>query len=182
MSSSFWSNPSMVIWSNKLLYTPLLASFLSFHCCWGTPAQIFLQIFCYTNIPALKRLKAVCDAGFISVLDFWNNPLKVMAAHELGIVDPSMGTKMTVQVTTSVQLPLPSLLSLLPLQRWHENGWLDDWLRQLANKKLVCLASCPIVNWVSLVNKSSFKTYLSEGSWGSHEHQMIAQVLAPHSW
>ena len=47
---------------------------------------------------ALKRQKAVCDAGFISVLDFRNNPLKVFAAHELGVIDPSMGTKMTVQV------------------------------------------------------------------------------------
>merc|ERR1712073_272168 len=46
---------------------------------------------------ALKRLKAVCDAGFISVLDFWNNPLKVFAAHELAVIDPAMGTKMTVQ-------------------------------------------------------------------------------------
>ena len=168
MSSSFLSTPSMVIWSNKLLYTSLLAYFLSFNF-WGTPAEPFLQNVCNPNIPALKRLKAVCDAGFISVLDFWNNPLKVMAAHELGIVDPSMGTKMTVQVTTWVQLPLPSLLSLLPFQRWHENGWLGDWLRQLANKKLVCLASCPIVNWVSLVNKFSFLSYLSEGSWGSHK-------------
>jgi hypothetical protein len=52
---------------------------------------------------ALKRLKAVCDAGFISVLDFRNNPLKVLAAHELGIVDPSMGTKMTVQVDNVVK-------------------------------------------------------------------------------
>ena len=32
---------------------------------------------------ALQRLKAVCDAGFISVLDFRNNPLKVFAAHEV---------------------------------------------------------------------------------------------------
>merc|ERR1711997_1304823 len=46
---------------------------------------------------ALKRLQAVCDAGFISVLDFKNNPLKVFAAHELAVIDPSMGTKMTVQ-------------------------------------------------------------------------------------
>jgi len=46
---------------------------------------------------ALKRLQAVCDGGFISVLDFKNNPLKVFAAHELAVIDPSMGTKMTVQ-------------------------------------------------------------------------------------
>jgi len=46
---------------------------------------------------ALQRLKAVCDAGFISVLDFRNNPLKVFAAHELAVIDPAMGTKMTVQ-------------------------------------------------------------------------------------
>ena len=36
--------------------------------------------------------------GFISVLDFDNNPLNVFAAHELAaIVDPAMATKMTVQ-------------------------------------------------------------------------------------
>ncbi len=46
---------------------------------------------------ALQRLKAVCDAGFISVRDFKNNPLKVFAAHELAVIDASMGTKMTVQ-------------------------------------------------------------------------------------
>jgi len=46
---------------------------------------------------ALKRLTAICDAGFISVLDFINNPLKIFAAHELAVIDPAMGTKMTVQ-------------------------------------------------------------------------------------
>ena len=47
---------------------------------------------------ALQRLKAICDAGFISVLDFKNNPLKIFAAHELAsIIDPAMATKMTVQ-------------------------------------------------------------------------------------
>jgi len=46
---------------------------------------------------ALKRLQAICDAGFISVLDFHRNPLKVFAAHELAVIDPAMGTKMTVQ-------------------------------------------------------------------------------------
>ena len=46
---------------------------------------------------ALQRLKAVCDGGFISVLDFHQNPLKVFAAHELAVIDPAMGTKMTVQ-------------------------------------------------------------------------------------
>ena len=46
---------------------------------------------------ALRRLKAVCDAGFISVLDFHNNPLRIFAAHELAVIDPAMGTKMTVQ-------------------------------------------------------------------------------------
>jgi hypothetical protein len=46
---------------------------------------------------ALQRLQAVCDAGFISVYDFERNPLKVFAAHELAVIDPSMGTKMTVQ-------------------------------------------------------------------------------------
>jgi len=47
---------------------------------------------------ALQRLKLICDAGFISVLDFKNNPLKIFAAHELAsIIDPAMATKMTVQ-------------------------------------------------------------------------------------
>ena len=43
-------------------------------------------------------MKAICDNGFISVLDFNNNPLKIFAAHELAsIIDPAMATKMTVQ-------------------------------------------------------------------------------------
>ncbi|KAK8731425.1 hypothetical protein OTU49_007604, partial [Cherax quadricarinatus] len=47
---------------------------------------------------ALARLKRICDAGFISVLDFRNNPLRIFAAHELAaIIDPAMTTKMTVQ-------------------------------------------------------------------------------------
>lgn len=47
---------------------------------------------------ALARLKRICDAGFISVLDFINNPLRIFAAHELSaIIDPAMATKMTVQ-------------------------------------------------------------------------------------
>lgn len=46
---------------------------------------------------ALKRLKTVCDAGLISVLDFKTNPLRIFAAHEMGVIDPAMGTKMTVQ-------------------------------------------------------------------------------------
>ncbi len=41
--------------------------------------------------------QAVCDAGFISVTDFIHNPLRIFAAHELAVIDPSMGTKMTVQ-------------------------------------------------------------------------------------
>merc|ERR1711988_1524373 len=47
---------------------------------------------------ALRRLQRICDNNFISVLDFWNNPLRVFAAHELAaITDPAMTTKMTVQ-------------------------------------------------------------------------------------
>ena len=47
---------------------------------------------------ALQRLQKICDKGYISVLNFWDNPLKVFAAHELAsIVDPAMSTKMTVQ-------------------------------------------------------------------------------------
>ncbi|EDO47675.1 predicted protein [Nematostella vectensis] len=47
---------------------------------------------------ALKRLKKLCDQGFISVLDFRHNPRWIFAAHELAaVVDGSMATKMTVQ-------------------------------------------------------------------------------------
>lgn len=47
---------------------------------------------------ALKRLQAICDNKFISVLDFKSNPLRIFAAHELAaIIDPAMATKMTVQ-------------------------------------------------------------------------------------
>ena len=47
---------------------------------------------------ALRRLQRICDNKFISVKDFWNNPLRVFAAHELAaIIDPAMTTKMTVQ-------------------------------------------------------------------------------------
>merc|ERR1711976_911024 len=47
---------------------------------------------------ALRRLQRICDNNFISVLDFWNNPLRIFAAHELAaIIDPAMTTKMTVQ-------------------------------------------------------------------------------------
>lgn len=47
---------------------------------------------------ALQRLKRICDAGFISVLDFVHNPLRIFAAHEIAaVIDPAMTTKMTVQ-------------------------------------------------------------------------------------
>lgn len=47
---------------------------------------------------ALQRLQRICDAGFISVTDFWHNPLRIFAAHEIAaIIDPAMATKMTVQ-------------------------------------------------------------------------------------
>merc|ERR1719427_600694 len=47
---------------------------------------------------ALARLQRICDNKFISVLDFWNNPLRIFAAHELAaVIDPAMTTKMTVQ-------------------------------------------------------------------------------------
>jgi len=47
---------------------------------------------------ALRRLQRICDNKFISVLDFWNNPLRVFAAHELAsVIDPAMTVKMTVQ-------------------------------------------------------------------------------------
>nr|CAB3219773.1 acyl-coenzyme A oxidase 3, peroxisomal [Phallusia mammillata] len=47
---------------------------------------------------ALQRLQRICDGGFISVTDFWHNPLRIFAAHEISaVIDPAMATKMTVQ-------------------------------------------------------------------------------------
>ncbi|KAF9974847.1 hypothetical protein BGZ73_001662 [Actinomortierella ambigua] len=47
---------------------------------------------------ALQRLRRLAHAGFISVLDFEKDPLRVFSAHEIaGMIDGSMGTKMTVQ-------------------------------------------------------------------------------------
>jgi len=47
---------------------------------------------------ALRRLQRICDNNFISVRDFWDNPLRIFAAHELAaVIDPAMTTKMTVQ-------------------------------------------------------------------------------------
>jgi len=46
---------------------------------------------------AFERLKKMCSQGFISVLDFRNNPQWVFAAHEIATMDPAMATKMTVQ-------------------------------------------------------------------------------------
>lgn len=61
--------------------------------------------FCRYNISleeerdvALSRLQKICDGGYISVLNFNDNPRKIFAAHELAaIVDSAMATKMTVQ-------------------------------------------------------------------------------------
>ncbi|KAG0350021.1 hypothetical protein BG005_010439 [Podila minutissima] len=47
---------------------------------------------------ALQRLRRLAHEGFISVMDFEKNPLRVFSAHEIaGMIDGSMGTKMTVQ-------------------------------------------------------------------------------------
>ncbi|KAF9584912.1 hypothetical protein BGW38_004720 [Lunasporangiospora selenospora] len=47
---------------------------------------------------ALQRLQRIANQGFISVLDFERDPLRIFAAHEMaGIIDQSMATKMTVQ-------------------------------------------------------------------------------------
>ena len=35
---------------------------------------------------ALDRLQRICDNGFISVLDFRDNPLRIFAAHELAAI------------------------------------------------------------------------------------------------
>jgi acyl-CoA oxidase len=47
---------------------------------------------------ALAKLQKICDQGFFSVKDFWTNPARIFAAHEIGgLFDGSMATKMTVQ-------------------------------------------------------------------------------------
>mmetsp|Transcript_10956 Transcript_10956/g.12029 ORF Transcript_10956/g.12029 Transcript_10956/m.12029 type:complete len:627 (+) Transcript_10956:38-1918(+) len=52
----------------------------------------------YQREIALERLKRICEAKHISVLDFERNPLMIFAAHEIaGFIDGSMATKMTVQ-------------------------------------------------------------------------------------
>ena len=71
----------------------------------STPFYPLVPFFLRYNIPlkeerdlALDRLQQICDAQFISVLDFVNNPLRIFAAHELAaIIDPAMTVKMTVQ-------------------------------------------------------------------------------------
>ena len=48
----------------------------------------------------MYRLSKVCgeDEKFLSVQDFGNNPHRIFAAHELiGLSDPSLATKLTVQ-------------------------------------------------------------------------------------
>ena len=52
----------------------------------------------YERELALERLKRICEAGHVSVLDFERNPLMIFASHEIaGYIDGSMATKMTVQ-------------------------------------------------------------------------------------
>jgi acyl-CoA oxidase len=47
---------------------------------------------------AFKKLKRVCDAGMLSVMDFERDPVNIFTAHEfLAQIDPSAATKMTVQ-------------------------------------------------------------------------------------
>lgn len=52
----------------------------------------------YEREIALERLRMICEGDFISVTDFEKNPLRIMAAHEIGgLNDGAMATKMTVQ-------------------------------------------------------------------------------------
>ena len=47
---------------------------------------------------AYERLKRICAKKLFSVRDFYDNPLRIFAAHEVaGMCDGSMATKMTVQ-------------------------------------------------------------------------------------
>jgi hypothetical protein len=50
-----------------------------------------------TNLNVTKLI----SAETVSSNRSQNNPLRILASHELGVVDPSMGTKMTVQVARS---------------------------------------------------------------------------------
>jgi len=65
---------------------------------------------------ALKRLQRICDAKFISVTDFWYNPLRIFAAHEISaVIDPAMTTKMTVQFNL-----FGGTVALLGTERHHK--------------------------------------------------------------
>ena len=69
---------------------------------------------------ALRRLQRICDNDFISVLDFWNNPLRIFAAHELAaIIDPAMTTKMTVQVRNLAILNIVDSFRLCIIISFH---------------------------------------------------------------
>lgn len=47
---------------------------------------------------ALQRLKVLCNSDNFSITDFFTNPLRIFAAHEVAaLADVSMATKMTVQ-------------------------------------------------------------------------------------
>ena len=48
---------------------------------------------------ALERLQRICDNGFISVMDFWNNPLRIFAAHELAAIIGNYGVMTSRDVT-----------------------------------------------------------------------------------
>ena len=55
--------------------------------------------------------------GFISVTDFWHNPLRIFAAHEISaVIDPAMTTKMTVSF---VQLFMCLLGIMMQILRKH---------------------------------------------------------------
>ena len=78
---------------------------------------------------ALERLRAICTPSgrFISVRDFWENPLRVFAAHEIvGFADGSLATKLTVQFNLAGGTVLQ-----LGTQKHHE--MLLDGIDSLAN-------------------------------------------------
>ena len=137
---------------------------------------MFVFIICITAISfltrfqerdvALERLKRICDAGFISVLDFWNNPLRIFAAHELAaIIDPAMTTKMTVQFNL-----FGGTILKLGTERHHKKllkgiDTLDDvgcfGLTELGYGKLEWLQEYFIYNADKRLNKCSFFCWLS---------------------
>eukprot|EP00743_Colponemidia_sp_Colp-15_P001275 GILK01001398.1.p1 GENE.GILK01001398.1~~GILK01001398.1.p1 ORF type:complete len:666 (+),score=124.04 GILK01001398.1:45-2000(+) len=77
---------------------------------------------------AYQKLKAVCEAGFVSVRDFTTNPRNIFSIQEmLGFVDASLATKFTVQFNlfggTLLKLGTERLHDIIPaIDRFDKVG------------------------------------------------------------